>query len=161
MLAVPIRRRSINGGDYASPEVDPKRRALMQRVRRRDTAPEMGVRRLLHRLGYRYRLHRRDLPGSPDIVFPARRKVLFVHGCFWHRHPGCRLATFPKTRREFWGEKFTQNVERDRRKVEELRSAGWAVCVVWQCELESEPMLVERLRSFLGRPGQLPRRPQV
>ena len=104
----------------------------MRRIRGKDSAPERAVRRLLHKLGYRYRLHRRDLPGRPDIVFPTRRKVIFVHGCFWHRHPGCKFAYNPKSRLEFWSTKFRQNVERDNRATAMLMASGWAVLVVWE-----------------------------
>ena len=121
----------------------------MRRVRPKDTKPELTVRRLLHRLGYRYRLHRRDLPGTPDIVFPGRRKVVFVHGCFWHRHRGCAAASTPKTRFEFWSRKFDENIERDARKIAALEAAGWAVLVVWSCEARNPDMLMQRLLSFL------------
>ena len=129
------------------------RGALMARVGPKDTKPEMIVRRLLHALGYRYRLHRRDLPGTPDICFPARRKAIFVHGCFWHRHEGCRRTTDPKTRAPFWKEKFEQNVTRDRRKMAALLDLGWDVLVVWECEAERSPILVQRLTNFLAAPG--------
>ena len=106
----------------------------MSRVGSRDTLPEMRVRRTAHALGLRYRLHRKDLPGTPDLVFPKRRMVVFVHGCFWHRHPGCRWATFPKSRVRFWKEKFEKNVARDKKVAEELSTLGWAVAVIWECE---------------------------
>lgn len=122
----------------------------MAAIRGRDTSPELRVRSLLHRLGYRFRLHRRDLPGSPDIVLPRHRTVVFVHGCFWHRHPGCRYATTPKTREEFWTRKFEQNVERDRRQQQQLREMGWSVMVVWECELLDLPSLTVRL-ARIGR----------
>ena len=131
----------------------PERSALMARVGPKDTKPEMAVRRLLHDLGYRYRLHRRDLPGTPDICFPARRKAIFVHGCFWHRHEGCRRTTTPKTRAAFWNEKFQQNIARDHRKIAALRELGWDVLVVWECEAEGAPVLAQRLMSFLATPG--------
>jgi len=122
----------------------------MRRIRGKDSAPERAVRRLLHKLGYRYRLHRRDLPGRPDIVFPTRRKVIFVHGCFWHRHPGCKFAYNPKSRLEFWSTKFRQNVERDNRATAMLMASGWAVLVVWECETADAKLLTSRLRAFLG-----------
>jgi DNA mismatch endonuclease (patch repair protein) len=125
----------------------------MSRIRGKDTKPELVVRRLAHALGYRYRLHRKDLPGRPDLVFPGRRKVVFVHGCFWHRHPGCRKASTPSTRREFWETKFAQNVERDARKEAELRAAGWEVLVIWECETRDSAAVAKRLREFLGPPG--------
>jgi DNA mismatch endonuclease (patch repair protein) len=125
----------------------------MARVRGVDTKPELIVRRLLHALGYRFRLHRRDLAGSPDIVLPRRRRAVFVHGCFWHRHEGCRLASSPKTRRDFWEAKFTRNVERDARAVSDLRRDGWAVTIVWECETRSPQSLATRLQEELGPPG--------
>jgi DNA mismatch endonuclease, patch repair protein len=106
----------------------------MARVTGRDTRPEMAVRRAAHALGLRYRLHRPDLPGRPDLVFPRHRGVIFVHGCFWHRHPGCRRTTSPKTRREFWQAKFDANIERDRRAYATLEADGWRVVVIWECE---------------------------
>src|SRR5260370_9001780 len=115
------RRRSPLGDD---PGIAPERSALMARIGPKNSAPELTVRRLLHGNGYRFRLHRRDLPGSPDIVFTARRKVIFVHGCFWHRHPGCRLASMPKTRSVFWAEKFSANIARDERDALTLPEAG-------------------------------------
>lgn len=121
----------------------------MAAVRAKDTQPEMLVRRLLHRLGYRYRLHRRDLPGTPDLVFPSRRAVVFVHGCFWHRHEGCALARMPKSRLEFWQDKLEGNRRRDLRQLGELTALGWRVLVVWECELENQEALVARLRGFL------------
>jgi DNA mismatch endonuclease (patch repair protein) len=127
----------------------------MSRIGPKDTKPELTVRRLLHRLGYRYRLHRRDLPGTPDIVFVSRRKVIFVHGCFWHRHPGCKAASSPKTRTEFWERKFHDNVERDARKMAALRGLGWEPLVVWSCEIRDEKALEQKLVLFLDgdRPG--------
>ncbi len=125
----------------------------MARVRSQDTKPEMIVRRLAHALGYRFRLHRRDLPGSPDLIFPSRRKVVFVHGCFWHRHSGCRLTTTPKTRTEFWVSKFARNIERDAEVERQLRVQGWDVLTVWECETRKPDRLAETLGSFLGPPG--------
>jgi DNA mismatch endonuclease (patch repair protein) len=129
----------------------PERSRQMARVRSKDTKPEMAVRRLVHRLGYRYRLHRRDLPGSPDLVFPRRRKVIFVHGCFWHRHPDpdCKLARMPKSRLEFWGPKLEANAERDKRALEALRALGWEALTLWECELKSNRDLEERIIRFL------------
>lgn len=130
--------------------IDPDRSALMSRVKAKGTKPELNVRRLAHGLGYRYRLHRRDLPGSPDLVFPGRRKVLFVHGCFWHRHQGCRKTTMPKTRAKFWQRKFDDNVRRDERVIAALRDLGWDVLVVWECETSDENLLRRTLIEFLG-----------
>jgi DNA mismatch endonuclease, patch repair protein len=122
----------------------------MAKVRGADTRPEMAVRKLAHRLGYRFRLHVRGLPGTPDLVFPGKRKVIFVHGCFWHRHEGCRKTTTPKTRSEFWNTKFDRNVERDKAVVEALEAAGWNVLIVWECETRGQASLEAKLRSFLG-----------
>ena len=128
----------------------PKERSeRMRRVRGKNTAPEMIVRRLVHGLGYRFRLHDRRLPGRPDLVFAGRRKVIFVHGCFWHRHRRCRLATTPKTNVEFWTTKFQENVSRDSTIRRQLRAAGWNSLVIWQCELHNPEVLVERIRTFL------------
>ncbi len=112
-----------------------KRSQMMSGIRGRDTAPETRVRRLLHRLGYRFRLHRRDLPGSPDIVLPKYRVAIFVHGCFWHFHQGCRLAKMPVTHEEFWRAKLFRNRERDAAAVAALRARGWRVLQVWECFL--------------------------
>ncbi|MEE5072108.1 very short patch repair endonuclease [Pseudomonas laurylsulfativorans] len=119
---------------------------IMRAVKRAHTAPEIVVRQALHALGLRFRLHRRDLPGSPDIVLPKFRTVVFVHGCFWHRHPNCRYATTPKSRQEYWLPKFEANLERDARKEAQLRELGWRVLVVWECETKSLEALVARLR---------------
>lgn len=116
----------------------PQRRSWnMSRIRGRDTLPERAVRSALHRAGYRFRLHRKDLPGRPDIVLPKHSIVVFVHGCFWHRHPGCRFAYTPKSRITFWQQKFDGNVERDRRNVRALRALGWRVITVWECQIGS------------------------
>ena len=127
----------------------PERSANMANIGSRDTGPELAVRRSLHRLGYRFRLHRTDLPGTPDICFPSRRKLIFVHGCFWHRHDGCRKTTTPKTRTSFWKKKFDKNVERDRLRLADLNKLGWAAMVVWECETKNERYLEERLSCFL------------
>lgn len=127
-----------------------RRSALMARVRSRNTKPEIAVRRALHALGYRYRLHRRDLPGTPDLVFPGRRSVIFVNGCFWHGHHGCRLATVPKTRTEFWVRKIQTNRDRDTRVQEALRGDSWRIRVVWECETRSIATLVPELVAFLS-----------
>jgi len=119
-----------------------KRSWNMSRIRSGNTNPEMQVRSLLHRAGYRFRIHDRKLPGRPDIVLPKYKTVIFVHGCFWHRHEGCKFAYHPKSRTEFWEEKFNATVERDRKKTAELRSAGWRVIEVWECELEKNPQAV-------------------
>ncbi len=125
------------------------RSRLMGRIRGKDTKPEMVVRRIAHRLGFRFRLHRRDLPGSPDLVFPASRKVVFVHGCYWHRHPGCRLAYLPKSNIEFWTDKFAANVARDEKAIAALREQDWEPLVIWECETKDSILLVSRLSAHL------------
>ncbi|THF61408.1 DNA mismatch endonuclease Vsr [Pseudothauera nasutitermitis] len=134
----------------SDPLAGERRSALMRSVRRSDTTPEIVVRRLLHALGVRFRLHRKDLPGTPDIVLPGRRTVIFVHGCFWHRHEGCSKATFPKTRRDFWSEKFVANVARDVAKTAALEGDGWKVRIVWECETRDRYTLALRLADELG-----------
>lgn len=126
------------------------RSEIMRAVPRRDTAPELAVRRLLHSLGLRFRLHRKDLPGTPDIVLPRHRTVLFVHGCYWHRHGGCRFSTDPKSNSAFWEAKFASNIERDARKTRELEALGWRVLVVWGCETRNLESLRNRLSSELN-----------
>ena len=125
-----------------------RRSEIMSRVRGKDTGPEWIVRRLVHGAGFRYRLHVAGLPGRPDLVFPAKKKVIFVHGCFWHAHPGCPQARIPKTRTEFWTEKLGGNRARDERNVQALTEAGWSVLVLWECELGS-PELMDRIERFL------------
>lgn len=129
-----------------------ERSERMSRVRGKHTRPELIVRRLAHRLGYRYRLHRAGLPGRPDLVFAGRRRVIFVHGCFWHRHddPSCKLARLPKSRQEYWLPKLERNVARDQRALEALKDAGWEALVLWECELNDVAMLVQRIHQFLG-----------
>jgi DNA mismatch endonuclease (patch repair protein) len=121
----------------------------MARVRDRNTGPELTVRRLLHRMGYRFRLHRKDLPGRPDIVLPRYRSVIFVHGCFWHGHSGCRAAARPTSNAEFWNRKLDSNIQRDQAVRQELTGQKWNVLVVWECELREIQALEERLRAFL------------
>ena len=145
------------GGDDGA--VDPARSELMRRVRGKDTTPERAVRRVAHALGYRFRLHRRDLPGTPDLVFPRLRRAIFVHGCFWHRHEGCARTTTPKTRAAYWREKFEQNIRRDRRNLAALRRLGWSVLVVWECQTFERTELLATLSRFLddgsGQAGEL------
>ena len=112
------------------------RSAIMSKVRSKDTKPEMEVRRALHRAGFRFRLHRSDLPGKPDLVLPRYGLALFVHGCFWHRH-GCKRTSMPATNREFWAEKFRRTLERDRKALKELKESGWETAVIWECQLET------------------------
>ena len=116
----------------------------MGRIQPRNTKPEIALRRQLHRLGLRFRLDRADLPGRPDIVVPRYKTVIFVHGCFWHRHTGCKVASTPKTRVEFWSRKFEVNVERDRRVTDELKALGWRVLVAWECEVIAKSRLAAR-----------------
>ncbi|XBT42088.1 very short patch repair endonuclease [Pseudomonas viridiflava] len=130
------------------------RSRMMAGIKGRNTRPEMIVRRFLHANGYRFRLHRRDLPGSPDIVLPRFRTCIFVHGCFWHRHDGCRYATTPKTRTDFWQAKFTQNVERDARVRRALRADGWKVLTIWECELKSPARVLGHVLGFLRVQGE-------
>ncbi len=121
----------------------------MRAVKGENTAPELIVRRLVHSLGYRYRLHRKDLPGKPDLVFPGRRKIIFVHGCFWHGHQCARGARVPKTNRDYWRKKIAGNVERDREHGYALEASGWKVLILWECELKVSDKLRARLISFL------------
>lgn len=131
------------------PPVEPERSALMARIKPKDTKPEKVVRRILHAMGYRFRLHSKDLPGRPDIVFKSRKKVVFVHGCFWHRHPDCPRTTTPKTRMEFWMSKFIANQKRDRRAQDELKKLGWRYLIVWECEVKDHTAFGDRLKGFL------------
>jgi DNA mismatch endonuclease, patch repair protein len=136
--------------------IDPARRSEnMRRIGRRNTVPEIAVRRALHALGLRFRLHRKDLPGNPDIVLPRHRLAIFVHGCFWHRHPGCPNCTTPKTRPDFWAAKFSANTARDARAVQALRNQGWRVGIVWECEAGNPDLLYRKLRAVLP-DGALP-----
>lgn len=136
--------------------ITPEQRSRnMSRIRGRDTGPEWIVRRLLHRLGYRFRLHRKDLPGKPDIVLPKYRVVVFVHGCFWHSHPGCPRSTRPVQNREFWDAKLDRNSDRDQENRENLEALGWKVIVIWQCELRDQ----KALTAEFGR--LLPKEPSV
>jgi len=131
--------------------VGSKRRSeLMANIRGRDTAPELAVRRIAHRMGLRFRLHRKDLPGRPDLVFPKHRLAVFVHGCFWHRHRGCRYAYTPKSRVAFWAEKFAANVARDAHQKRALEVLGWRVLVIWECETRHEAAVERRLAAVTG-----------
>lgn len=135
--------------DRVSPEI---RSRNMRAIKGKNTSVEVAVRRLLHAGGYRYRLHCDNLPGKPDIVFASRRKVIFVHGCFWHRHVGCRYAYTPKSRIEFWQTKFDRNVARDRWVEHELLASGWKSLVIWECEIAEANLLMIRMAAFLGDP---------
>ena len=128
-----------------------KRSEIMALVHSKNTKPEKKVRSILHRLGYRYRLHRADLPGKPDIVLPKYRTVVFVHGCFWHQHPGCRKARLPKQNYEFWSEKLSKNAARDLETIRLLEGRGWRVVVVWECEIKSDE-LIRKLLSIRQQP---------
>ncbi len=132
--------------DTVSPEV---RSRIMSQVKSKGMKPEMKVRRLLHGLGYRYRLHRSDLPGRPDLVFPSRRKVVFVNGCFWHYHRGCVHVRVPASNQDYWVAKLERNRDRDERNLELLEAGGWSVMTAWECELRDMETATERLVEFL------------
>ena len=127
--------------------------AAMRGNRRINTKPELLVRRTLFRLGYRYRLHRNDLPGKPDIVFPSRRALIQVHGCFWHQHNGCSLGTMPRTNIPYWSAKLARNVARDRQSIEALEALGWRVLVVWECQAQEPNLAAQKVKKFLGPVG--------
>jgi DNA mismatch endonuclease Vsr len=127
-----------------------QRSQRMARIRSKNTKPELAVRSILHALGYRFRIHERGLPGSPDVVFRSRRKVVFVHGCFWHGHDNCKVANTPKTRTKYWTAKFAKNKLRDSENARRLTSDGWNVMIVWECQLKERSRLVSALTSFLG-----------
>jgi len=127
----------------------------MSRIRSKDTAPEIRVRSFLHRKGFRFRLNVKSLPGSPDIVLKKHRTVIFVHGCYWHRHPECKFAYTPKSRIEFWESKFRQNIERDKKKERLLFEAGWKILKVWGCETKTEEQIANALESLLDPQGGL------
>jgi DNA mismatch endonuclease (patch repair protein) len=134
--------------DKLTPE---RRSANMRQIRSQDTSPELTLRRVLHRLGYRFRLHRKDLPGKPDLVFPVRKKVIFVHGCFWHQHPGCREGRVPGTRRDYWEPKLRRNQARDAASQAALLELGWKSLVIWECELKNSIPALQTVKRFLGR----------
>lgn len=135
--------------DRITPEA---RSANMRAVRKKDTAPELAVRKALHVAGYRYRIHVKNLPGSPDIVFPRRKKVIFVHGCFWHGH-NCRAGRAPQSRQDYWIPKIERNRARDAAAIETLSRQGWMSLVVWQCQLSNRDDALRRMKDFLGPPG--------
>jgi DNA mismatch endonuclease (patch repair protein) len=130
-----------------------RRSANMRAIRSKGMKPELFVRRMVYSLGYRFRLHRKDLPGKPDLAFIGRKKAIFVNGCFWHQHPGCREGRPPRTNQEYWAPKLRRNVERDRENVEQLSEKGWKSLVIWECETKHEPSLAQRLADFLGPPS--------
>ena len=139
--------------------VDSKRRSeLMAGIKGRDTGPERRVRRIAHRMGLRFRLHRKDLPGRPDLVLPKHRLAVFVHGCFWHRHEGCKYAYTPKSRVAFWSEKFAANVARDARQEAALKALRWRVLVIWECETRHETTVEDRLAPLIQDDGSAPER---
>lgn len=127
-----------------------KRSRMMAGIKGKDTKPELAVRRIVHAMGFRFRLHRRDLPGSPDLVFPRLRRVIFVHGCFWHQHPGCRFAYTPKSNTQFWLNKLEGNTRRDALAVTMLGALGWQVLIVWECETSEQSALTLKINSFLA-----------
>ena len=126
-------------------KVSEQRSRNMSAIKSKNTKPEIAVRKLLHSMGYRFRLHRKDLPGSPDIVLPKYKTVIFVHGCFWHRHENCKYASTPKTRQEFWEAKFRENINRDKLNQENLSSKGWKIIIVWECEIKDKDFDLKRL----------------
>lgn len=121
----------------------------MSRIKGKDTKPEIAVRKILHQMGYRFRIHRIDLPGKPDIVLPKFKTIIFVHGCFWHRHPMCKYAYTPKTRVDFWNVKFAENVKRDKMNRAELKKLGWRVGIIWECETTDQNLLISRIRDIM------------
>ena len=123
----------------------------MRRIASKNTSPELIVRKLAHKLGYRFRLHRKDLPGKPDLVFPARKKVIFVHGCFWHHHtdPSCKISRIPKSRTDYWIPKLQRNMDRDKKNLHDLKELGWQYLVIWECEVKDIDKLTNILKSFL------------
>ena len=130
--------------------MDEQRSRIMRAVKSRNTQPEMTVRRLVHSMGYRYRLHRKDLPGKPDLAFISRRKAIFVHGCFWHGHDCPRGSREPKTNRDYWIPKIAKTRERDKTTMERLRKMDWKALVIWECEMKDAQRLEKRLRAYLA-----------
>jgi DNA mismatch endonuclease, patch repair protein len=126
-----------------------KRSWNMSRIRSSNTKPELIIRSLLHRLGYRFRLHRKELPGKPDIVLPKYNTVIFVNGCFWHRHKGCKYTYNPKSKIDFWEKKFRENINRDRQNRKALKKLGWNIVVIWECQVRNEEKLVTRIRKVI------------
>lgn len=138
-----------------------QRSRIMRAVKSGDTTPELQVRHLVHALGFRFRLHRKDLPGKPDLVFPRLRKAVFVHGCFWHGHHCTRGARIPVHNRNYWTAKIARNVQRDERVIEDLKLLGWGSLTVWECELKDTEMISARLQTFLGKTKKVPNHPSV
>jgi len=132
--------------DKLTPE---KRSWNMGRIRSKDTKPEKVVRSMLHKSGLRFRLHRKDLPGKPDIILPKFKTVIFVHGCFWHRHKGCQYSYTPKSRKEFWEKKFQDNITRDKKARKELEDLGWKIILIWECELKNIDSVQKKIKNYL------------
>lgn len=128
-----------------------RRSENMRRIRAKDMKPEILVRKLIHNMGYRYRLHRKDLPGKPDLVFPSRKKVIFVHGCFWHQHnsPTCKISRIPKSNQGYWIPKLNKNKKRDAQQIQALETSGWKVLVIWECEIKNFEAVSSKASSFL------------
>jgi DNA mismatch endonuclease (patch repair protein) len=126
-------------------EVSEQRSRNMSAIKSKNTKPEIKVRKVLHSMGYRFRLHSKNLPGSPDIVLPKYKTVIFVHGCFWHRHQNCKYASTPKTRQEFWNKKFNENINRDKINQENLSSKGWKIIIIWECEIKNKKINLEQI----------------
>ena len=131
-------------------KISDQRSRNMSAIKSKNTKPEIAVRKMLHALGYRFRLHRKDLPGSPDIVLPKYKTVIFVHGCFWHRHENCKYASTPKTRKEFWENKFNENMKRDKNNFKELKKLNWNLLVIWECETKNINLLIKKVSSKIG-----------
>ena len=127
-----------------------KRSRIMGKIKGKNTKPELLVRSMLHKMGYRFRLYRRDLPGNPDITLPKFKKVIFVHGCFWHGHENCKRSKRPTTNREFWNEKLNKNIHRDKKNTEELHDKGWETLIIWTCETKDREHLKQKLEDFLA-----------
>jgi DNA mismatch endonuclease (patch repair protein) len=144
--------------DAAWPGVPEATRRIMRSIRSTDTKPEKALRSLCHSLGYRFRVHAGDLPGKPDVAFTARRKAVWLHGCFWHQHPGCNWTSVPRTRPEYWEPKLAGNQARDAVNVAQLLKMGWTSLVIWECEMRSLEEVAEKLRMFLGPPRTTPTR---
>ena len=131
-------------------KVSEQRSRNMSAIKSKNTKPEIKVRKILHSMGYRFRLHSKDLPGSPDIVLPKYKTVIFVHGCFWHRHENCKYASTPKTRKEFWENKFNANKIRDQKKLKEIKNLGWKFIIIWECEARNIQSIEEKIKRFLN-----------
>jgi DNA mismatch endonuclease, patch repair protein len=148
---VAVSRGAWRASEVPTGNLSPEARSrVMQSIRKANTLPEMAVRRIIHGLGFRYRLHARELPGTPDIVLPRLRKVIMIHGCFWHQHAGCRLAKLPRSRPEYWLPKLGRNQERDEIAQKALTVLGWSVLVIWECQIDNADQLRSKLSGFLS-----------